>query len=365
MRIEGNDFDIYYKGKVIYKMKVLDFRSDTVTLPTKKMLEEIMQAKLGDDVYGDDSTVNELELLASEIMGKEAGLFVPSGTMGNLLAVMTHTQPGQEIILEENCHIYMYEVAGIARVAGVQARPLKGTDGAIEPVDIENAIRKENIHFPVTGLICLENSHNMSGGTVIPLEKMKAVYETAKIHNIPVHLDGARIFNAAIHLGVDVKEIAQYTDSVMFCLSKGLGAPVGSILVGQKDFIHKARKFRKMLGGGMRQAGVIAAPGMIALREMTKRLSVDHENAKILAQKLNEIQGVFVDQEKVQTNIINVDFSGTGFKAFQLASKMKERGLLINPRNERVIRFVTHKDVDKEDVLEAIEIIKLILGQVD
>ncbi|SNS33223.1 L-threonine aldolase [Anaerovirgula multivorans] len=343
-------------------MKKLDFRSDTVTLPTDKMFEKMVQAKLGDDVYGDDITTNELEALAADLLGKEAGLFVPTGTMGNLLAVMTHTTPGQEVILEESSHIYLYEVAGIARVANVQAKPIKGIEGIMNPSDIKNAIRKENIHFPETGLICLENTHNMAGGMAIPLTNMKEIYTLAKENNIPVHLDGARIFNAANYLNVEVKEIAQYVNSVMFCFSKGLGAPIGSMLVSTKDFINRARKFRKMLGGGMRQVGVIAAAASMALEEMTTRLEEDYQNAKLLAEKLNDIPNILVDVNKVHSNMINVDFSNTIFTTAQLIQLFQNKGLLANPRNDYVIRFVTHKDVSRQDVLDAVDIIKEIIS---
>lgn len=342
-------------------MKKIDFRSDTVTLPTQYMLQKMTKTELGDDVYGDDATVNKLQNLAAEIMGKEAGLFVPTGTMGNLLAIMSHTRPGQEAILEEDCHIYLYEVAGMARIAGVQAKPIKGTNGEMRAVDIENAIRNKNIHFPETGLICLENTHNMAGGMAISLDNMKEIYDVAKKNHIPLHLDGARIFNAATYLGVDVKEIAQYADSIMFCLSKGLGAPVGSMLVGSKRFIDNARKYRKMLGGGMRQVGVIAAAGIVALEEMVAGLKNDHDNARLLAEKLNEIGGISIDINKVHTNIINVDFSNFGLNASQLISKFAEKGLLAGPRNDKAVRFVTHKDVTREDVFQAVNIIKEII----
>ncbi len=341
-------------------MKIIDLRSDTVTLPTEKMLEEMVRAPLGDDVYGDDETVNRLEATAAAIIGKEAALFVPSGTMGNLIAVMAHTTPGQEIILEESSHIYLYEVAGIARLAGVQARPLKGDNGALEVEDVQEAIRVENIHFPETGLICQENTHNMSGGAVIPLDKMEAIYWLAKEEKIPLHLDGARIFNAAEALGVNVRDIAKYVDSVMFCLSKGLCAPVGSMLAGDVEFIKKARRLRKMLGGGMRQAGVIAAAGIVALEEQTKRLKEDHDNARFLAEQLNGIEGLEVDLSTVHTNIINVDFYNTGISIPHMVNQLKDRGILVNGRNSRVIRFVTHNGVSREDILEAVKIIKQI-----
>ncbi len=341
-------------------MRIMDFRSDTVTLPTEVMLNKMVKAPLGDDVYGDDETVNRLEALAASVMGKEAALLIPSGTMGNLIAVMSHTTPGQEIILEESSHIYLYEVAGIARVAGVQARTLKGDNGALRVADIEAAIRVDNIHFPETGLICQENTHNMGGGVTIPLEQMEAVYKLGKARNIPLHLDGARIFNAAVALGVNVREIAKYVDSVMFCLSKGLCAPIGSMLVGERAFIEKARKYRKMLGGGMRQAGIIAAAGIVALEEQSKRLHEDHSNAILLAERLNTIEGVAVDLTTVQSNIINVDFHDTGISIPDLVNKMRESGILVNGRNHRLIRFVTHNGVTKADVVEAVEIIRQI-----
>lgn len=342
-------------------MGKLDFRSDTVTLPTDNMFKKIIEAKLGDDVYGDDITTKELEAKAAKIMNKEAALFVPTGTMGNLLAVMTHTKPGQEVILEESSHIYVYEVAGIARVANVQAKPIRGTDGVMNPEDVRSAIRKENIHFPETGLITLENTHNMSGGMTIPLKTMEEIYNIAKQNNIPVHLDGARIFNAAHYLKTDAKDIAQYADTVMFCLSKGLGAPIGSMLVGTQSFIDRARKNRKLLGGGMRQVGILAAAGIVALEEMTTRLSEDHDNAKLLARKLNEIPGIFVDINKIHSNIVNVDFSRTGFTTAELMEIFIEKGLKVNALNEYVIRFVTHKDVNDGDVAAAVEIIKKII----
>ncbi|SCY57282.1 low-specificity L-threonine aldolase [Alkaliphilus peptidifermentans] len=342
-------------------MGYIDLRSDTVTLPTEEMMKEILAAELGDDVYGDDETVNRLETKAANIVGKEGALLVPTGTMGNLIAVMAHTMPGQEIILEESSHIFLYEVGGIARVAGVQARTLKGIDGLPAIDDIEAAIRQENIHFPETGLICIENTHNMAGGMAIKPERMNEIFALARSKDIPIHLDGARVFNAANYLRVDVKEITKHIDSIMFCLSKGLSAPVGSILAGTNEFIKRGRKYRKMLGGGMRQAGIIAAAGIVALDKMTERLDVDHQNAMFLALELNKLKGVSVEIDKVHTNIVNVDFYETGYKIPQLVNSMKDRGLLVNPRNSRLIRFVTHRGINKEDIYRTIEIIKDIL----
>ncbi len=332
-------------------MKVIDLRSDTVTKPTKKMREAMYMAEVGDDVYRDDPTMLELEQKAAEKLGKEAALFVPSGTMGNQVAVMTHSQRGDEIILEENSHIFVNEVGGIAILAGVQARTLKGKNGALNPKDVEDAIRDpENIHFPKTSLICMENTHNKAGGKVISLEGMKAVYEVGKKHSIPVHLDGARIFNAATYLGVDVREITQYTDSINVCLSKGLCAPVGSVVVGSREFIRKARKNRKLLGGGMRQAGILAAAGIIALEEMTFRLQEDHDNAKALAQGLSEISGIEIDAKGVQTNIIMLNISGMRMNGNELAEALKKKEILINGSKDGNIRLVIHAYITKEDV---------------
>ena len=343
-------------------MRTIDLRSDTVTKPIPAMYDAMATAHLGDDVYGDDPTVNKLERIAAEMLGKEASLFVPSGTMGNLIAVMTHTTPGQEMILGEKCHIFLYEVASIARVAGVQTRPIQGPRGQIPLDKIVEAIRPENIHFPETGLIALENTHNMYGGAVLPLEYMRTVYAFASKNQIPLHLDGARIFNAARSLQVDVKEIAQYADSVMFCLSKGLCAPVGSMIAGSADFIQKARKHRKMLGGGLRQAGVLAACGIVALQQMIDRLDEDHDNARQLAQALLD-SGYFITQpEACKTNIVNAVLDNNKYDAFELIRLMADRGVLANARSKRHIRFVTHNDVSIPQINEAVKIISNILA---
>ena len=260
-------------------MELIDLRSDTVTKPTSAMRQAMATAEVGDDVYEEDPTVRRLEALGAEMIGKEAALFVPSGTMGNQIAAMTHLNRGDEVILEAESHIFYYEVGGLALLSGAQARPLPGRRGFMEPEQITHAIREENIHFPRTGLLCLENTHNRAGGAVLTPEQTKAMAEAGRQKGIPVHLDGARIFNAAIALGIDVRELTAPVDSVMFCLSKGLGAPVGSILAGSKCFITHARKNRKVLGGGLRQSGVLAAAGLIALEQMVERLAEDHDHA--------------------------------------------------------------------------------------
>jgi len=331
-------------------MRYIDIRSDTVTQPTQAMRDAMYRAEVGDDVYGEDPTVNKLEEMAAEIMGKEAALFVTSGTQGNQTAVLSHTNRGDEIILEETAHIFTHEVAGTAFLSGVQVKAVRGHNGIMQVEDIEKAIRPENIHYPKTALICLENTHNRAGGTVTPVEHMRDIYEMAHRHNIPVHLDGARIFNAAIYLGVPAKEIAKYADSVQFCLSKGLCAPVGSLLVGSEDFIKKARKYRKMLGGGLRQSGFLAAAGIVALTEMVDRLAEDHENARVLAEGLANIKGIDINMETVQTNIIVFSIEGLGINGDRFASMLYDRGIKANGSPDYGMRFVTHKDVTREDI---------------
>ncbi|MDI6600731.1 MAG: low-specificity L-threonine aldolase [Thermoanaerobacteraceae bacterium] len=339
-------------------MRYIDIRSDTVTQPTQAMREAMYSAEVGDDVYGEDPTVNRLEEMAAEIMGKEAAIFVTSGTQGNQTAVLTHTNRGDEIILEETAHIFTHEVAGTAFLSGVQVKSIKGHNGMMEVGDIEKAIRPENIHYPKTALICLENTHNRAGGTVTPLERMKNIYEMAHRHGIPIHLDGARIFNAAIYLGVPAREIAQYADSVQFCLSKGLCAPVGSLLVGTKDFIKRARKYRKMLGGGLRQSGFLAAAGIVALTEMVDRLAEDHENARILADGLANIKGININMETVQTNIIVFSIEGLGINGDRFVSMLYDRGIKANGSPDYGMRFVTHKDVQREDVYTVLKAVQ-------
>ncbi|MDK2882968.1 MAG: threonine aldolase [Bacillota bacterium] len=339
----------------------VDLRSDTVTKPTPEMRRAMYEAEVGDDVYREDPTVNRLEEVGAARLGKEAGLFVTSGTQGNLIAILTHTQPGQEVILEQESHIYYYEVAGSALIGGVQLRPLQGKDGALDPAEVEASIRPDNIHYPDTGLIVLENTHNRAGGTIIPGENIEAIARIAARHNLPLHLDGARIFNAAIALGKPVVELARPFTSVMFCLSKGLGAPVGSLLVGPRDWIEKARKWRKRLGGGMRQAGILAAAGLVALEKMVDRLAEDHENARRLAEGLGNLPGLSVVPP--QTNMVLVDVSATGFSAPTFVARLAQYGVLAVDMSPSKVRFVTHKDVDREDIeyaLRAVE--KLIKG---
>lgn len=337
-------------------MRFIDLRSDTVTVPTKAMKDAMYNAEVGDDVYEDDPTVKELELLAAKLSGKEAALFVPSGTFGNQLALLTHCKRGDEVILGDDCHIVQHEVGGTAVIAGVQLRTLKSTKGEMDPAEVASKIRGIDVHFPDTGLICLENAH--SNGRVISLSNMESIYTIAKTHNLPVHLDGARLFNAAASLKVDVKDITKYCDSVMFCLSKGLCAPVGSMLAGSKEFIDKARRGRKLMGGGLRQAGFLAAAGLVALKEMTGRLAEDHDNALLLCEELSNISGIKVYKEDVHINMVYFDFNGTGYNPDKLVKELYTRGVKINPAENGEFRFVTNYWISKEDIFFVISLIK-------
>lgn len=341
-------------------MKTIDLRSDTVTKPTEKMLDAMINAELGDDVYRDDPTVIALEKLAAKMVGKEAALFVPSGTFGNQLALLTHTNRGDEVILEASCHIKKYEVGASSVIAGVQLNPIEGTLGQMDLNKIRQAINADDIHLPKTSLICLENATGV--GTLLSLEFMKEVANIANENGIHVHLDGARLFNAATAMNVEASEICQYVDSVMFCLSKGLCAPIGSLLAGKKDFIEKARKNRKLMGGGMRQVGIIAACGIVALEEMTKRLYIDHQNAIYLAKQLETIPGFIVEHERLTINLVFVSIE----KDIQIPNNfdqiLLEKGIKVNGFRGDEIRFVTHQGITKENIDEVINIIKTILS---
>jgi threonine aldolase len=338
---------------------MIDLRSDTVTLPTPEMRRAMYEAEVGDDVYGEDPTVNRLQELAAEMLGKEDALLVTSGTMGNQVAVLAHCRPGTEVILEQDCHIFYYEAAAASAFAGVQMRPLKGIRGALSAQQVEAAIREDDIHLPPTTLICLENTHNRAGGTVIPLETMKAVYEVAVRRGLPVHLDGARLFNAAVAQGVTAGEIAAYATTVQFCLSKGLGAPVGSMVSGPKEWINEARRWRKRMGGGMRQAGIIAAAGIVALRTMVDRLAEDHANARFLADRLAELPGLEFDPSAVETNI--VIFKPTALSAPALVDELKKHGVLAVIMEPDRVRFTTNKDITRADLETALNRVRQIL----
>jgi threonine aldolase len=330
-------------------LNYIDLRSDTVTKPTDEMREAMARAEVGDDVYGEDPTAILLQERAAEIMGTEAALFVPSGSMGNQIAVRLHTEPGQEVIIEERSHMFNLEMAGMAVISGALAHPIRCRDGMMDWDSIAAAIRPRSSYYAQTGLVAVENTQNLAGGTVMTFECMKEIAERAHERGLPIHLDGARIFNAAIVLKRDVAEIASLFDSVMFCLSKGLGAPVGSIIAGTREFIDRAVPVRRMLGGGMRQVGVIAAAGLVALEKMTARLEEDHANAQFLAMGLAEIQGVRIDPERVQTNIVVFDIRDTGQTTEEFSARLKQRGVLANGISTNEMRMVTHKDVSRND----------------
>lgn len=336
---------------------MIDLRSDTVTKPTEEMRKAAYDAEVGDDVYGEDPTINKLEETAAEILGKEASLFVTSGTQGNQIAILTHCRPGSEIILEAESHIFYYETGAASAFAGVQTRTIKGTRGAMDPAEVQYAIREEDQHYPESGLICLENTHNRAGGAAVPIENMKEIHKIAKGSNIPVHIDGARLFNAAAALNLPASELTQYCDTVQVCLSKGLGAPVGSILAGSREFIASARKWRKRLGGGLRQSGIIAAPGLVALTQMRERLAEDHENAQSLAEQLNQINGIHIINQ-VDTNIVIADVKDLNMKSSKFVEKIKSEGVLAGTFGPSSVRFVTHYDVSKNDIEKAIAAIQ-------
>lgn len=340
-------------------MRVVDLRSDTKTKPTEAMWQAMFHAEVGDDVAGEDPTVNRLEELAASMLGKEAAVLVASGTMGNLVSVLSHCQRGQEVILGEWAHIYWSEVGGAAALGGVSYHPVPNQrDGTMRLADIESAIRPLDIHYPQTALICLENTQNRMGGRVLSRDYMAAVYGLAHDHGLPVHVDGARLFNAAVYLGVPAASLAQFADSVQICLSKGLGAPVGSVVAGSAEFIARARKVRKMLGGGMRQAGVIAAAGIVALEQHVTRLAEDHKNARLLAEGLADVPELIVDPGEVQTNIVNVDLAASAPTTREFEGGMARRGVLFHAMGERELRMVTHLDVNDSDILWAVERIR-------
>jgi threonine aldolase len=334
---------------------VVDLRSDTLTLPTSAMREAMARAEVGDDVWEEDPTVKRLEAMAAERLGKEAGLFVTSGTQGNLLGVCAQTQPGQEVVLDLDSHIFNYEVAGGARLGNVQMRPVKTARGFLTPDQVREALRPANIHLPETGLVCLENTHNRHGGTCSAPEDIAQVAAVAHGAGVPVHLDGARLFNAAVALRRDVAEFTRPVDSITFCVSKGLGAPVGSVLCGSRTFIARARRFRKMFGGGMRQAGVIAAAGIVALDTMVDRLAEDHVNARHLAEGVARLPKLSIDLASVQTNIVIFAVERPG-GVDELVKGATARKVKIHAIGPAAIRCVTHKDIDADDIAKTLEV---------
>ncbi|NLY72379.1 MAG: low-specificity L-threonine aldolase [Tissierellia bacterium] len=333
----------------------MDFRSDTVTKPTQAMRRAMMDAPVGDDVYGDDPSVNKLQERMAELLGKEAALFVPSGTFSNQLAIMTHTQRGDEILVLEDAHIFFHEAGAPGLLSGVNMRQAKSVSSCYDLDELPSLFRDEDIHYPRTSLVCMENAHG--SGRVVALDKMAQVYKIAKEKGANVHLDGARIFNAAVHLGVEAKEIAQYADSISVCLSKGLSAPVGSVLLGSKEFIDKALKYRKIMGGGMRQAGVLAVCGLVSLDEVLPRLEEDHILANYLALGLEEIEGIEVAKDRLDLNMVFFTLKDK----VDLAQELLKRGILVNPEEEGEYRLVTHIGTSREDVDRLVLALKEIL----
>ena len=331
----------------------IDLRSDTVTKPSAEMRRAMAAAEVGDDVFMEDPTVNRLQARAAEIFDREAALFVPSGSMGNLVCLMAHARPGQEVICEENAHIYTNEMASMAGVAGLLPRLIPTEDGILKWEEIGRMIRPKMYARAQTGLVCLENTHNLAGGTVYPTRLAHEICDRSHEAGLPVHLDGSRIFNAAVFLGEEVGEMTKKFDSIQFCLSKGLGAPVGSMIVGSKTFIDRCRSIRKMLGGGMRQAGVLAAAGLIALETGPKRLHIDHENARTLAEELGRLPGLRLDPARVQTNIVIFNVRDTGLSSNEFLNELAHRGVLAVPVDQEKVRMVAHLDVDRGDIEKA------------
>lgn len=344
-------------------MQIIDLRSDTMTQPTASMRRAMAAAEVGDDVFGEDPTVNRLEEMAAERLGKEAALFVTSGTMANLVSQLAHCGRGDEIILGSLAHTFFFEQGGSAAVGSIHPRTVANqTDGTLALADIEDAIRGDNVHFPRSRLILLENTHNLCNGSPLGVDYMKAVGEIARRHGLKIHVDGARIFNAAVALGLDTKDLAAEADSVSFCLSKGLAAPVGSLVCGTRDFIAEARRARKLLGGGMRQAGVLAAAGIVALEEMVERLADDHAHAQKLARGLAEIPGVSIDPDQVPTNILFFEVTRAGMTPQDFVQRIEAKGVRMLPTVARKVRAVTHYQITSEDIDQALGAIAKIMG---
>jgi threonine aldolase len=338
-------------------MPAIDLRSDTVTKPSPEMRLAMFEAEVGDDVYAEDPTINRLEKRAAEIFGREAALFVPSGTMGNQIAIKLHTHHGQEVICEERGHVFNYEMAMMAHFSGVVPRTVWADDGILTWEHVQSKLKTKSYHAAKTGLVSLENTHNMAGGTITPLAVFDEVCDHVHSAGLPVHLDGARVFNAASALGTPVAQLTSKADTVMFCLSKGLGAPVGSLLVGSAELIDRGRIIRKALGGGMRQAGILAAAGLIALEQGPQKLTQDHANARFLAEGLAQIPGIKIDPSKVETNILICDVSATGLSASDLSRELAQHNVLANAVGAKLIRFVTHLDVSRDQCARALQVV--------
>jgi threonine aldolase len=342
-------------------MRFADFRSDTLTKPTKEMRQVMMEAEVGDDVFGEDPTINRLQEMMAELTGKEVALFVVSGTQGNEVCVSALTEPGKEIIVGKESHIFNYECGGPALLSGVQMYPVNENNGVITLEQIQAAVRHEDVHYPQTNLICLENTHNRAGGVILPLENIQKISEFAKNNDLKIHLDGARLWNASVETRISLKEYCQYFDSVSLCFSKGLGAPVGSIVVGDKKLIHRVHYYRKVFGGGMRQAGILAAACIYAVENHFERLKEDHQRAKRFAEAISKIPVIKVDLETIQTNIVIFDVDIPGFVAEDFLAKLQENGVLMLEIDPNRIRAVTHLDLTDEDLEKAVEVLSNLL----
>ena len=342
--------------------RTIDLRSDTVTKPSPGMRQAMLFAEVGDDVFGEDPTVNELQERVAEILGKEAALFLVSGTMGNQLAIKAQTQPGDEVIIEATSHAMNFEGGAGAVLSGVQFFGIPGYRGIFDAVQVEAAIRPDDVHFPVTRLVVIENTHNRGGGTVFPLSKIREVRQLASARGLRMHMDGARLWNACIASGITPAEYAAPFDSISVCLSKGLGCPVGSLIAGSKEFIKRAHRFRKMLGGGMRQAGVLAAAGIYALDHHLQRLDEDHRKAKRLAQGLANIKNIIINPKEVETNILYFNTAPAGRGAREIAAALKERGVLVHPTGKDLIRVATHMDVSFDQIEQALDAIEAVMA---
>jgi threonine aldolase len=342
-------------------MEIIDLRSDTVTRPSQKMREVMVSAEVGDDVYGEDPTVNRLQDAVAEKLGKEAALFVPSGVMANQLSVKVNTQPGDEVIVEQDSHIFNYETAGAAFLSNVQLHTIKGNHGVLLAEQIIPEIRPSIYYNPRTSLVCLENTHNKAGGTIYPIEEIRRIHDLVHERNIALHLDGARLWNASVASGIPPMEYSKFFDTVTVCFSKGLGAPVGSAIAGSREKIESARKYRKIFGGGMRQAGILAAGALYALDNNIARLAEDHNKAKLLAEQLGGIDGVHIDIKYVQTNIVIIDIRERKETAAEIIARSKAEGILISDMGPFVLRAVTHMDVSAAQVKRAAELLKTIL----
>lgn len=339
-------------------MQYIDLRSDTVTKPSTAMREAMMKAEVGDDVYSEDPTVNRLQNLIAEMFGKEASLFVPSGTMGNEVCIKVHTQPGDEIIVEQDSHIFIYETAAPSLLAGVQVMPIPGRSGNMTVEQIKNAVRPKAYYLPPTKLICIENTHGRSAGSIIPLDEIKRIRNLSLNENIKMHLDGARLWNASVASGVSLKEYALYFDSLSVCFSKGLGAPIGSIIIGSEEFIQRARVYRKIFGGGMRQAGILAAAALYALDNNRDRLEEDHNKAYYFATELNQLKQIGINLNEIQTNMVIADVAPSKKNQQEVLNLLKINGVLLTPERSTSIRAVMHLDVSMDQVKDAVKVFK-------